>query len=290
MYRKQRLSIKTFEREKNSLLSIECRHAIKDYDVEEIFFKLLNIAKRNPSKKIILIIQQENYVTFMEHIKIYFQQEKLSVLENDPLDLKDFEPEDDPLLKDVLVFQEQKEKVSLSNVTGINSWNSYVDKISQETRERGLIDGKTLVKILNNDQIEVGSKAPITNNLENAYVKIFEEINVATLAKKLMSQQHDTNTNDIYIISVVCGSTNEEKTDRMFQYLGLSRKKEINQDKLGYISSDDKIQLIDDQFHDKDFQRLCFNYPEKRIFWICVKWENNVTKFLLQEIFNPEFY
>lgn len=100
--------LKHFELEKNSLLTIECRHAIKDYDVEEFFFKLFNIAKRNPSQKIILIIQQENYVTFMENIKIDFQLEKLFVLKNDPLDLKDFEPDVDPLLKDVLVFQEQK--------------------------------------------------------------------------------------------------------------------------------------------------------------------------------------
>lgn len=227
---------------------------------------------------------QDERNNLLEKFRQDFQNKGNIMLEYDFIDIKDFFPREDPFKKEVIIFQEQQQRENLSNITGIRGWNSYVHNLSQETSEQSIIDPMTLVKILNNDEIEVGSKSLGTSSVESAYAKMYKEINMESLANTLMSQENDNDTNDIYIISGFSGSSKQDKTDKLIKYLGQGSVKEEFKNCLEEFKNRLKIvnvnnlYVVDDEFKHRNFQALCHNYPEKRIFWICVKCENDVKK------------
>lgn len=56
------------------------------------------------------------------------------------------------------------------------------------------------------------------------------------------------------------------------------------------IGSESIIQIANDQIKDEDFKRVCSDYPKKMIFWINIKDEENGSKFILQQFYDPKFY
>lgn len=98
------------------MLTIECKNTVNEQGVEEFYAKLFSTVRGNPDKKIILIIQHGEYVSMVEKIRTVFKDQGLFILDNDSINLKHFEPKEDPLRKEVFVFQEQEKKSKSSKI------------------------------------------------------------------------------------------------------------------------------------------------------------------------------
>lgn len=302
-----------FGRKKHNLLIIECRQTNKQI-VKKTCDMLFNKIISNHCQRIILIAMKNVLEMFKRDSIISLEgqhdSDKPFIEETDDIYLDDFKPKENPLEKKVIVFQGQEEKVCIATLTNICNWNHFINYLIGERflGEQDVIE--LMLIILGNDSVEIGSQPLRTSSLEGAYAILFEEINIETLANKLLLLGFDKNNysledppieffqlysqgidnnNDIYIIDGIKGSSKEEKIDNLVQYLDLVKKEEIK-NLCGDIGSECKIQIADGEINDDDFKRVCFNKPEKRIFCIDIKHEGNERKFILRQLYNPKFY
>ncbi|KAL1492830.1 hypothetical protein ABEB36_011012 [Hypothenemus hampei] len=177
-----------------------------------------------------------------------------------------------------------------NNLDGIS-----LNKLIEESDERSkqIIDGNTLVQLISNEEIEIGSKPPGTSDLEGAYSEVFEEVEFTTFVDKLLLEK----LSDVYIISGILGSDKESeliksingnievsKINDLKSQIALFNPQNIKR------TIDRRIQVADDQFKEKDFKQICHNNPERKIYWIILKNEDDKSVFILAQIYNPDFY
>ncbi|KAI2800759.1 hypothetical protein BLOT_012331 [Blomia tropicalis] len=176
-----------------------------------------------------------------------------------------------------------------------NILNTNLDKLYIETKDVDeidqLIDHDTLVKLINdNNKIEIGNKNFGIENLEGAYADLYKELNNETLKLNIIK-------NSIKAIYFISGLFENNDENSAIEELGniLNFERNIIADKINYLKSpnvfqfDNKkyIYLIDSQFKEEDFNKLCDKHlNDKIMFWI--KWDNE--KFIIQRLYNPNFY
>nr|XP_033335214.1 uncharacterized protein LOC117225642 isoform X2 [Megalopta genalis] len=249
-------------------------------DVLEILNTLL---EQKSDKKVIFVISRNKTEEFNEIKRVF--NNKCSEEETDcKFTLNDLtEESQQKILKREVIFQ--GERMSLKNL---------IDKSDKNSKQ--IIDGETLEGLITNKVIRIGSRPLGTTDLEGAYSELVEEINIKTFIDKLLSEE----SSDIYIISGISGPG---KVDRLIEYLrnadiDYSKKSEdlklgsrvavLNRDTNGAINN--RILVTDDHFRRGNFMKICKSNRGRQIYWINRKDEDNVSKFMLEQIYNPDYY
>ena len=165
-----------------------------DDHLPEFLESLSQSLTEKPDKKIIFIVQEEK----TDNLKMELSNARLS---NIALEDKQFtwnnldDASKNNLLKKEVKFQEKE--ISLDQLIG------------QQPKE--LIDIDTLVSLITDKAIKIGSKPLGTSDLEGAYAELFQEVNKETLVDKLLLKSKDK---DIYIISGISETDKENKLIR----------------------------------------------------------------------------
>ncbi|KAL1488336.1 hypothetical protein ABEB36_014813 [Hypothenemus hampei] len=147
------------------------------------------------------------------------------------------------------------------------SLNKLIDKSDASTKN--IIDVKTLIQLITNDRVEIGSKPPGMSDLEGAYSDLFEEVEIQTFIVKLLLKK----LSDVYIISGMPGSDKEDKViQSLNDHIKASKVNDLNS-RMSVLNQQDiirainpTIQTTDDQFKEKDFKQICRNNPERKIY------------------------
>ncbi|KAL1492817.1 hypothetical protein ABEB36_010999 [Hypothenemus hampei] len=246
-------------------------------EIEELYNILDGVIRSNKNKKIIFINTNDNDVL----VNKFKTSSTMYKSEADSSSFNDLTKESQQkLLERKIIFQGQK--ISLN-------------KLIEESDERSkqIIDMNTLVQLISNEEIEIGSKAPGTSDLEGAYSEVFEEVEFTTFVDKLLLEK----LSDVYIISGILGSDKESeliksingnievsKINDLKSQIALFNPQNIKR------TIDRRIQVADDQFKEKDFKQICHNNPERKIYWIILKNGGHKSAFVLAQIYNPDFY
>lgn len=107
--------VNAFKSESNNLLIIHIKQTINESMVKEFYDRFFDIINGNSKKKIILIIKKDLCEKFSCELKnlckspFYFK--KFFVHHYDDINLKHFVPENNPLEKEFILFQEQQKQV-----------------------------------------------------------------------------------------------------------------------------------------------------------------------------------
>ncbi|KAL1492870.1 hypothetical protein ABEB36_011047 [Hypothenemus hampei] len=263
----------------HNLLIIDCEsEALENQiqEIEELYNYLNEVIRSNKNKKIIFINTKDNAVLLK---KVTNSTTYKSEVDNSGFNDLTKESQQ-KLLERQIIFQGQK--ISL---------NKLIEESDESSKQ--IIDVNTLVHLITGEEIEIGSKPPGTSDLKGAYSEVFEEIELTTFVDKLLSQK----SNDVYIISGIPGSNKESELIKSIN--GNMEESKLNdlRRKIGVFNQqnmktaiDPRIQVADDQFKEKDFKQICHNNPERKIYWIILKNENDKSVFMLAQIYNPAFY
>ncbi|KAL1492813.1 hypothetical protein ABEB36_010995 [Hypothenemus hampei] len=267
-------------KDNHNLLIIDCESEPLEnqiQEIEELYNNLDGVIRSNKNKKIIFINTEDNDVL----VKKFITSSTMYKSEVESSSFNDLTKESQQkLLERQIIFQGQK--ISLN-------------KLIEESDERSkqIIDGNTLVQLISNKEIEIGSKPPGTSDLKGAYSEVFEEVEFTTFVDKLLLEK----LSDVYIISGILGSDKESELIKSIN--GNMEVSKINDLKSQIAlfnpqnikrTIDPRIQVADDQFKEKDFKQICHNNPERKIYWIILKNEDDKSVFILAQIYNPDFY
>ncbi|KAL1492023.1 hypothetical protein ABEB36_012527 [Hypothenemus hampei] len=257
-----------------NLVVIECNTQQKE--IEELYKNLDAVINSNKNKKVIFINTKDNN----DLAKKFSNSSKCKIEDNNSnfRDLTNSSQQE--LLKRKIILQGNNVSLrSLINESDENRINELVETI---------IDVKTLIQIIANEEIKIGSKPPATSDLEGAYSELFEEVNTETLIDEVLSHE----SKYIYLISGLTGSNKEIKLIQI-----LNSKIEESKSQIEVLNQQDittalnhKILFVDDEFKERDFKQICHNNPERKIYWIHFNNKNNIPKFTLKQIYNPDFY
>ncbi|XP_076377912.1 uncharacterized protein LOC143259463 [Megalopta genalis] len=257
-----------------------------DSDKERLsdVLKALNtLLEEKSDRKVVFIIPESKIEEFHE-MKRVFTNKCYKEATDRKFTLNDLtEESQQKLLEREVVLQGAK--INLKKLIG--KWDKNAKQV---------IDAETLEGLIVNKVIKIGSSPLGTTDLEGAYSDLVDEVNMKTLVDKLLSEE----SNDIYIISGIPSTVKENK---LIEYLVnadidnskipkvndlKSRIAVLNQDIDTAI--DNRIQVAGDQFKKEDFKQICQNNRERKIYWINVKHEGSASKFMLEQIYNPDFY
>ncbi|XP_051164216.1 alpha-latrotoxin-Lhe1a-like [Leptopilina boulardi] len=258
----------------NSTSKVLCIFYDSDKITLDVLQKLNQLLKEKSDKKFIFIIPENKAEEFNNINKVFDDKVFYNKTIIDKFILNDLtEKSQKKLLEREIIFQE--ERISL---------NKLIDDSDENVKR--MIGAETIVQLITDQEIKIGSKLERMRDLEGAFCELFEEVNVKTFINKLSLQE----LNDIYIISGIHGSRKEEilvnslndntDIDRINNIK--SQIKEFQED----IIIDTKIQVADDKFKDADFKNICKKNSERKIYWIKLI----ESKFKLIQIYNPEFY
>nr|XP_033340901.1 uncharacterized protein LOC117228922 [Megalopta genalis] len=244
--------------------------------LSDVLESLNTILEYRSDKKIIFIIP-ENKIKEFNEIKRVFNNKCYEEATDRKFTLNDLtEESQQKLLKQEVILQ--GEKISL---------NKLIDKSDKNSEQ--IIDAKTLEGLITNNVIKIGSRPLGTVGLEGAYSNLDEEVNMETFIDKLLSEE----SSDIYIIS---GIPSIFRENNLFEYLvnafmDISKTSKVNdfESRITVLNQNDRIQIANDQFKIVDFKHICQNNWERKIYWINLKHEGNVTKFMLKQIYDPDF-
>nr|XP_033328163.1 uncharacterized protein LOC117221368 [Megalopta genalis] len=257
-----------------------------DSDTESLskVLEILNtLLTQKSDKKIVFIIADCKVMEFNKIRRVLYKRcYKKTIAHKFTLNDLTEESQQKLLQREVIL---QGEKISLSKL---------IDKSDRNTKR--IIDAETLQRLITNEVIKIGSIPLSMIDLEGAYSESVEEVNMDTFVDKLLSEE----SSDIYIVSGIPGLVTENK---LIEYLvnadiGISKKSKLNdlKSRVAVLNKDptravnNRIQLADDQFKKGDFRQICQYNRERKIYWIKLKHEGNVSKFMLQQIYNPDFY
>ncbi|KAL1487948.1 hypothetical protein ABEB36_015331 [Hypothenemus hampei] len=259
---------------KFNLVAIECN--AQQQKIEELYNNLDGVIRSNKNKKVIFINTKDN-----DGLAKRFSIDSKYKSEIDTSGFRDLtKKSQQKVLKRKLTLQEKK--ISL---------NKLIDESDESAKE--IIDVKTLVQLITNEEIEIGSKPPGPSNLEGAYSELFEEVEIKTFVDELLLEE----SGDLYIISGIRGSA--KKSELMQSLNGIIDGSKANdlKSRIGVLSKQDitrainqRIQIAHDQFKEKNFKQICHNNPERKIYWIHLKNEGDKSTFILAQIYNPDFY
>ncbi|KAL1492285.1 hypothetical protein ABEB36_012759 [Hypothenemus hampei] len=265
-------------KDSHNLLIIDCKSIVLQNQIQEIkeLYNNLDDVISNKNKKIIFISSKDNALV-NEFVSDSTKYES-GVDDNSFRDLTK-ESQQKLLQREIIL---QGEQISL---------NKLIDESNESAKN--IIDVKTLVQLITNEEIKVGNKPPGISHLEGAYSELFEEVEIKTLVDQLFSEE----LNDVYIISGIPGSKKEIELIK-------SLKGNIEESKVNYLKSqigilnqqsimtsvNQRIQLAHNQFKEKDFKQACHNNSEKIIYWIFLKNRGDKFVFILAQIYNPGFY
>ncbi|KAL1489263.1 hypothetical protein ABEB36_014196 [Hypothenemus hampei] len=258
---------------KFNLIVIECN---AQQEIEGLYHNLDRVIRPNKKKKVIFITTKDNDAL----AKKFATDSTKYKCKVDSSGFRNLTKESrQRLLEREIILQEKR--ISL---------NKLMDESDESAKK--IIDVKTLVQLMTNEEIEIGSKPPGTSDLEGAYSELFEEIEIKTFVDKLLEE-----SSDVYIISRIPGSAKE---NRLLQSLnGNIEETKINDLKgqIGILNKQDfrkainqRIQVAHDLFKEKDFKQICHNNPKKKIYWIHLKSGGDKFTFILAQIYNPDFY
>ncbi|KAL1487946.1 hypothetical protein ABEB36_015329 [Hypothenemus hampei] len=259
---------------KFNLIVIECN--AQQQEIEGLYHNLNGVIRSNKNKKVIFINTKDN-----DGLAKRFSIDSKYKSEIDTSGFRDLtKKSQQKVLKRKLTLQEKK--ISL---------NKLIDESDESAKE--IIDVKTLVQLITNEEIEIGSKPPGPSNLEGAYSELFEEVEIKTFVDELLLEE----SGDLYIISGIRGSA--KKSELMQSLNGIIDGSKANdlKSRIGALNKENiakatnqSIQVAHDQFKEKDFKQICHNNPEKKIYWIHLKNGGNKSAFILKQIYNPDFY
>ncbi|XP_076378037.1 uncharacterized protein LOC117229504 [Megalopta genalis] len=257
-----------------------------DSDKERLsdVLKILNtLLEEKSDRKVVFIIPESKIEEFHE-MKRVFTNKCYKETTDRKFTLNDLTKESQRKLLEREVTL-QGEKISL---------NKLIDKSDKDAKQ--IIDAETVERLILNKVIKIGSSPLGTIDLEGAYSDLVDEVNMKTLVDKLLSEE----SNDIYIISGIPSTVKENK---LIEYLV---KADIDNSKIPKVNDlksriailnryidraiDNRIQIADDQFKKEDFKQICQKNRERKIYWINVKHEGSASKFMLEQIYNPDFY
>ncbi|KAI2802000.1 hypothetical protein BLOT_010192 [Blomia tropicalis] len=183
------------------------------------------------------------------------------------------------LLHKEIVFQEKEKKL----LELFDEFNIVKEEIDQ------LLNFDSLIKlIIYENKIEIGSNEFGIGSLEGAFADLFEEINIKTLKLYLNNNSLDA----IYFLSGLFTDDEDKGIEELKMILNFEIDNIDNKTyflKFPYSLQTDtkKIYLVDTQFMEENFNKLCNRSSKnQKMYWI--RWDT--TKFILQRIFNPDFY
>ncbi|KAL1516139.1 hypothetical protein ABEB36_000060 [Hypothenemus hampei] len=267
-------------KDSHNLLIVDCKSAALQTQVQEIdglYNNLNEIISSNKNKKVIFI-STKNDDAIAKKFATNSTKYKSEVDSSDFCDLT--KGSQQKLLKQEIILQ--GEKISL---------NKLIDKVDGNVER--IIDVKTLVQLISNEEIEIGSKPPGLSDLEGTYSELFEEVNIGTLVDKLSLEE----SRNIYLISGIPGSDKKDKLIQILnRYIEQSKVNDLK-NQIRILNQQDimratnqRIQVADDQFKEKDFKQICHNNPERKIYWIILRNGGDKSVFILAQIYNPDFY
>ncbi|XP_078037848.1 uncharacterized protein LOC144470502 [Augochlora pura] len=182
-----------------------------------------------------------------------------------------------------------KREVTLQEET--TSLRKLIGKLDRNAKQ--MIGAEMLEGLISNRVIRIGSRQLGTTDLEAAYSELYEEVDMEIFVDNLLSE-----SSDIYIISgipvgenklIECLLNSDIDVGKRSKVGGLeSRMAILSRDGIGVINND--IQVTDDRFEKRDFRRVCRNNRGRKIYWISLTHEDGASKFVLQQIYDPDFY
>nr|XP_033336892.1 uncharacterized protein LOC117226539 [Megalopta genalis] len=257
----------------HNLIIIDCESGVSQ-DTRTLYETILKILLR-PKKKVIVISKEH------DPLAVRFTEKFEHIVTEDNIGFCDLtEESNEKLLNKEITLQ--GEKIRLNEM--IYRWNKNVKQ---------MIDAKTLVRLITDQEIKIGCRPPGTCDLEGAHSKLFVEVNMKTIVDELLLEE----SSDIYIISGIPDSNME---DTFIGYLnsGMEQSQiDTIKDRIEILYPSNvtrtiarRIQITCGQFNERDFKQICRSNPESKIYWIDVKVEGGLCKFNLAQIYDPGFY
>ncbi|TSJ80779.1 MAG: hypothetical protein NMK33_05020 [Candidatus Cardinium sp.] len=262
------------------LLMVECNPSdVNEPEVKKVFTSLFQKVKDGALKrsiKIILITKQDNSdkgLLFKTLINQNLDNQKYIATKDQGFTWNDLAPKSQEVLLDRSI-QFQGKKTSIRELIQSNEMNQ-------------IFDFNTLVKLINNEKIAIGSKPLGISDSEGAYTELFEEINEDTLKTNL---EHNASE----VIYVISGINSEDQSNvHKVCIPNLTFAMDNSNDKIDMLTYSyvpvpgyKTIQLVDRAFQESNFKEVCHNHSDKKVYWI--KWDG--SKFILQQLYNPDFY
>ena len=268
--------VEAFEHSNANLLTIECKDGVYNQEsITHLHQALSSIIQPNSNKKIILITEANKSNILAKRFETSFKKRGKYFTTIDEIDIRNFKPKQDPLDKNLVVLQGEREKVNLNQLVGPSALD--------------IIDVNTYVDLIQDKEINIGSKPLGISDLEGAYAEFFEEIKKDDCKTNLVDNSPEE---VIYVISGIKSDNPSSIKDVFRSKLDVSRD-EIDDEKINIFShpysipsTDKTIQLVDSGFQEDSFKKLCNDYSDKKIYWI----KSDKLKFILQKIYNPHFY
>ncbi|KAL1492197.1 hypothetical protein ABEB36_012680 [Hypothenemus hampei] len=267
-------------KDSHNLLIIDCKSSVLQNQIQEVE-KLCNnldeVISSNENKKVIFISTKSNNA----FTKKFATDSNKYESEVDSSGFNNLTKESQQkLLERVIILQGEKIRL-----------NTLIDMPNENPKK--IIDVKTLVQLITNEEINIDRKPPGTSDLEGAYSELFEEVEMNTFVDKLFLDE----SSDIYVISGIPGSYKE---DKLIQSLNVNIEESKVYDlkkRIGILNQQDlpiavnkRIQVTDEQFKEKDFKQICHNNSDRKIYWIILKNAGDKFTFSLAQIYNPDFY
>ncbi|KAL1490310.1 hypothetical protein ABEB36_013026 [Hypothenemus hampei] len=264
----------------HNLLIIDCKSVVlqkQRQEVEELYNNLNEVIRFNKNKKIIFISTKDNDAVAKKFtISSTMYESMVDIIGFHDLTRKSQRK----LLERDIIFQ--GEKISL---------NKLIHTSDREIIT--IVDVKTLVRLITNQEIKINSKPPGTSDLEGAYFELFEEVEIKTFVNKLFSEE----SNDLYLFSGIPGSNKESELIKILNDNMEGSKVNNLNSRIGVLNQQNirrainqRIQIADNQFEEKNFKQICHNNTERKIYWIILKNEGDKSAFKLAKIYNSDFY
>ncbi|KAI2802395.1 hypothetical protein BLOT_009842 [Blomia tropicalis] len=266
----------------NNWLSIEDKINNDNSSLKIFLSNFFEKIKTAQSYKIILIAKQNKVlesILFKNLNKKQFMETKDEGFTWSDLDV---DSQNELLNNREIIFHNREKKL-------IDLFDEF--NINKEDIEN-LIDFKSLIYLINNkNKIIIVGKIIGFDELEGAYADMFEEINEKTFELNLRNNSEKT----VFFISGLFtdDDNNFEKFRTKLNFKSDNVHYKIKYLKFPYqLQSDNKnIYLVDTQFMEKDFNKLCKkHFNSKIMYWI--KWNGAELngKFYLQRLYNSDFY
>lgn len=267
---------------KYSKIIIECNISIINHNSNQILLKLLD---NNTYARIILLTKEGCNV---QDILPKQQAEPYEIKHNfGDLKLTD---QKNLLTRKMLTFLGNKEEISLQELMGISDLDQYLSDIQKQDNLNQIIPIKTLVQLIKNEEIKIGSDSTGTSDLVGAYAQLYQDIDTERFINSLLLED-----DHIFVISGIHGSEKSKSfIDKLKSFnKGLPVDNIENQicDFHPDTQNSSRILLDDDKLQEKHFKQLCRVNSDKKIYWISLKdGSDNASPCMLQQIYNPSFY
>lgn len=184
-----------------------------------------------------------------------------------------------------LQYLKRTTKILKQHITIQNQALLLADFIENNHTDFEVVDAKIIESFIKNKPIEIGSESLSISNLDGAYLDLAEDFSVDTLMNILPCDESD----DIYLISNAVGTYHTEK---MFMSLKSQMVDVISETNINFINTfaeilnrkditkpdHKKIQLCDFIINKENFKQMCLGNPNRKIYWITVKYDDTVPK------------